>query len=274
LPRLFFEHFTSTSLLVERPDGRLVAFLVGFLSPSEPAAAYVHVVGVDPSMQRAGVGRALYQRFLDDAARQGARTVRCITSPGNAASLAFHTALGFFVEVGDGEVDGVPVLRDHDGPGRHRVRFLRRLEPPDAVRDLAVLVAAMSPCLHEGEYVFTSVRGPVPAGADPVATVVEDEGRTLVVPREQADAIGLPYTFVAGWITLRVRSALDAVGLTAAVSRALADAGISANVVAGCHHDHLFVPHDRADAAVRALEALSRCETDQPETTRASGPGK
>ena len=78
LPRLFFEHFTSTSLLVERPDGRLVAFLVAFLSPSEPAAAYVHFVGVDPSMQRAGVGRALYQRFLDDAARQGARTVRCI----------------------------------------------------------------------------------------------------------------------------------------------------------------------------------------------------
>ena len=66
-----------------------------------------------------------------------------------------------------------------------------------------------------------------------------------------------PGTYVAGWITLEVRSALDAVGLTAAVSRALADAAISANVVAGVHHDHVFVPHDETDAAVGVLSALA-----------------
>jgi hypothetical protein len=63
---------------------------------------------------------------------------------------------------------------------------------------------------------------------------------------------------VAGWITLRVTSALDAVGLTAAVAGELAQAGLSCNVIAGYHHDHLFVPYDRAPSAVAVLEALAR----------------
>ena len=82
-------------------------------------------------------------------------------------------------------------------------------------------------------------------------------GLTVVVRREQADGLGLRYTVVTAWITLEVRSALDAVGLTAAVSRVLADAAISANVVAGVHHDHVFVPYSAADTAVRVLEALA-----------------
>ena len=59
------------------------------------------------------------------------------------------------------------------------------------------------------------------------------------------------------WITLDVHSALDAVGLTAAVAGALAERGIACNVVAGFHHDHLFVPVDRAGDAIDALDALS-----------------
>jgi ribosomal protein S18 acetylase RimI-like enzyme len=259
LPRLFFQHFTSTSHVVERSDGRLVAFLVGFLSPSEPETAYVHFVGVDPALRRAGLGRTLYRRFFRDAERHGARTVRSITSPGNSTSVAFHVGLGFTVIPGDTE--GVPVWRDYDGPGRDRVCFTRALDPtprPAGERDLAALLAGLSPRLHDGAYVFTTVAGAVPEGATPVVVVDEDEGRTLVLRRTQADERGLPYAFVAAWITLQVHSALDAVGLTAAVSRALTEAGISANVVAGFHHDHLFVPYDRADKAVEVLRALAR----------------
>ena len=62
--------------------------------------------------------------------------------------------------------------------------------------------------------------------------------------------------FRSAWITLRVHSDLAAVGLTAAFARALADAGIACNVVAGVHHDHLFVPADRAGDALAALRAL------------------
>ncbi len=111
--------------------------------------------------------------------------------------------------------------------------------------------------MHDGRYVYVQVAGSVPAGAIPIVTVREEEGLTLVLSQQQADELGLPYTFMAAWITLRVHSALEAVGLTAAVSTALADAGISANVVAGFSHDHLFVPYDRADDAMRVLAAIT-----------------
>ncbi|MFF4604698.1 ACT domain-containing protein [Streptomyces sp. NPDC001339] len=124
-------------------------------------------------------------------------------------------------------------------------------------RDLQVLLRAMRPELHDGRYVFTSVPGAVPAGLAPVVTVAEPEGLTLVLRQEEADRTGLDYDYVAGWITLRVHSALDAVGLTAAVATALAEGGLSCNVVAGFHHDHLFVPYEAAEEALRRLDALA-----------------
>jgi hypothetical protein len=104
----------------------------------------------------------------------------------------------------------------------------------------------------------------LPAGLDYVAVVVEGEGTTVVLPRTSADAHGLPYHYVAALITLRVRSDLAAVGLTAAVATALATAGISVNVMAGLHHDHLFVPADRADAALDVLHSLTTGSPVEP----------
>ncbi|MEU7639500.1 MULTISPECIES: ACT domain-containing protein [unclassified Streptomyces] len=124
--------------------------------------------------------------------------------------------------------------------------------------DLQKLLSGMRPELAPGRYVFTMVEGGVPSGVTPVVTVAEREGLTLVVPLEEADAAGLAYDYVAGWITLRIHSALEAVGLTAAVSRELTDAGLSCNVVAGFHHDHLFVPYQHADRAMAVLESLAR----------------
>jgi len=98
--------------------------------------------------------------------------------------------------------------------------------------DLAVLLASMSAELHPGSYVFVVDEGRG-GREDAVVVVAEAEGTTLVLPRERADELGLTYAFVASWITLRVHSALDAVGLTAAFAAALTDEGISANVVAG-----------------------------------------
>ncbi|MFE2431193.1 ACT domain-containing protein [Streptomyces sp. NPDC059373] len=126
-------------------------------------------------------------------------------------------------------------------------------------RDLTKLLSGMKPQLNPGRYVFTTVPGSreVPGGVRPVATVAEDEGLTLVVPQEEADRAGLGYDYVAAWITLRVHSALDAVGLTGAFATALAEAGLSCNVVAGFHHDHLFVPYEHAEEAVVILKALT-----------------
>ncbi len=123
--------------------------------------------------------------------------------------------------------------------------------------NLDSILRGLSPRLNVGQYVYVQVTGSVPDCANPVVTVREREGLTLVLDQQQADELGLPYTFVAAWITLQVGSALEAVGLTAAVSRALADLGISANVVAGFSHDHVFVPYQCADDAMRALAALT-----------------
>jgi hypothetical protein len=123
--------------------------------------------------------------------------------------------------------------------------------------DLQKLLADMRPELHAGEYVFvTTSHGSILTGVRPVVSVTEDEGVTLVLRKEDADRLGLPYDYVAGWITLRVHSSLDAVGLTAAVASRLAQAGLSCNVVAGFYHDHLFVPSESTAQAVTLLQEM------------------
>jgi len=127
-----------------------------------------------------------------------------------------------------------------------------------AERDLGRLLAGMAPELVAGEYVFVLSPSPgMPDGLHPVATVSEDEGLTLVLPRHEADRAGLHYDYLAARITLRVHSDLAAVGLTAALSTRLADAGISCNVIAGYHHDHLFVPVSQAAEAMATLHDLA-----------------
>lgn len=116
----------------------------------------------------------------------------------------------------------------------------------------------LRPQLNEGRYVFTTVAEGVPLGVAPVVTVVEPEGLTLVLTEDDAQDAGLAYDYVAAWITLLVNSTLEEVGLTATVSAKLAAAQISCNVVAGFHHDHLFVPHDRAAEAIALLETVER----------------
>jgi hypothetical protein len=129
-------------------------------------------------------------------------------------------------------------------------------QPPQRERDLDALLRSMRPELREGEWVFVSVPA-APEGVSPLALFVEDEGVSLLLMRSEADAAGLEYSFVAAWITLRVHSALDAVGLTAAVSTKLAAAGISCNVIAAHSHDHLLVPCLKAQEALEQLEQLA-----------------
>jgi len=122
--------------------------------------------------------------------------------------------------------------------------------------DLARMLASLDVVQRPGR--FTFVTGDWPALRAPAHAIVdEEEGRTYVVAVEDAVAAGAPVGFVAVWLTLRVWSSLEAVGLTAAVSTALAADGISCNTIAGFHHDHVLVPVDRADDAIRVLRSLS-----------------
>ncbi|QCB98485.1 ACT domain-containing protein [Arthrobacter sp. PAMC25564] len=124
-------------------------------------------------------------------------------------------------------------------------------------KDLRTLLARMHPVLRDGEFVYALWPHGRPLAGDIAAAVREAEGLTVVLPRAEADRMGLAYDFVAAWITLEVHSSLEAVGLTAAVSAALTEAKISCNVLAGFHHDHLLVPVAEMDRALEILHRLS-----------------
>ncbi|MEM1081914.1 MAG: ACT domain-containing protein [Pseudomonadota bacterium] len=123
--------------------------------------------------------------------------------------------------------------------------------------ELVAMMATLHPTLHEGVVVFCVLQDQTYARALPViATIAEPEGTSLVLREDDAMAAGLDIQYRAAWITLNVQSKLSAVGLTAAVSAALADRGISCNVIAGVHHDHLFVPEDSGHNALNTLRSI------------------
>lgn len=122
--------------------------------------------------------------------------------------------------------------------------------------ELDKLVQNMSPRLNPGVYAFCtlSMKESIPPGT--ICWFAEAEGVSIIVPIEVANQAGLSIGFQAEWITLEVHSDLAAVGLTATVSGVLTQAGISCNVVAGYHHDHLFVPAGKGQEALQLLLQL------------------
>ena len=128
-------------------------------------------------------------------------------------------------------------------------------------KDLQKLLRSMSPQLLEGEVVFCTFPdaqyGDYPE-LEPVASIREAEGLTLVIPKSRADEHNLGYESIFRQITLNIHSSLDAVGLTAALSARLTAHGISANVIAGYYHDHIFVQREHAEKAMQALLELTR----------------
>lgn len=124
--------------------------------------------------------------------------------------------------------------------------------------DLVKLLRGMQPTLNEGRFVLCTVDSPGQAAAlNPLGTFREAEAVTVILTKTQADEASLPCSAPLAWITLTVHSSLEAVGLTAAVSKALTEARISCNVVAAYYHDHIFVPLDDAARAMEVLEKLS-----------------
>ena len=126
--------------------------------------------------------------------------------------------------------------------------------------NLQQLLAAMQPELVDGEFVFCSVSPEqlTQLGLVPLCLFQEREGITLILSKEQAERARLDYTYVSRMVTLSVHSSLEAVGFLAVITAALAAHGISTNTISAYYHDHLFVPTDKANLALRVLHELSQ----------------
>ncbi|APD87726.1 ACT domain-containing protein [Alteromonas gracilis] len=129
-----------------------------------------------------------------------------------------------------------------------------------AETDLSVLLKNLNPVASSENYVFTTL--PADKLSSTLVSVAkgmfqEREGTTLILPVTAAKQANLQFEGYYRCITCEVHSSLDAVGMTAAMSTALGNAGISANVVAAYYHDHIFVPAEKVDVALDVLTSLS-----------------
>ena len=128
-------------------------------------------------------------------------------------------------------------------------------------RNLEKLLASMSLKLRDGEFVFCSFQDAKYGDyldLEPLAAICESEGLTLIIPKSKADERDMNYESVFRGITLNIHSSLEAVGFTAAFSSKLTEHGISANVIAGYYHDHIFVQREYAEKAIEALAEFAR----------------
>ncbi len=124
--------------------------------------------------------------------------------------------------------------------------------------NLNILLETLQPRLNVGDYVFCIINDLTTIDINKALLIFRElEGITIVLKKELADNYKLEYSFIASWITLSVYSSLEAVGLTAAFSKALSENGISCNVIAGYHHDHIFVNKKDSDKTMSILSKLS-----------------
>lgn len=216
---------TPQLVLVEEDEAGEIAGAV--LGTYDGRRGRVSRLAVRPGLQGRGLGSRLLAELERRLAELGCPKVNLQVEADNAEVTGFYARHGY---------------RQHD------LIFLEKWLTAPKRRDL-------KPELSAEPYVFASVTGPAP-GVPMFAAILEDEGLTLVLTRADADRAGLAYTYVAARITLRVDSALDEVGMTAAFGKVLAEAGISCNVIAGVAHDHLFVPWERGEQAAELLRAM------------------
>jgi RimJ/RimL family protein N-acetyltransferase len=208
LPSLFLENFSSTSLILEDDDACMIGFLVGFPSLDDPESAYVHFIGIAPEHRGRGLGRSLHAAFAERMSTRGVVTIRCVTSPLNTDSVAFHEAVGFEIESAEDDlihfVRTIPAspVRQYSDPRPHDAPWPEVLWPVPAdtelergeisltlarQQDTAELFLAL-----DDDRVWTHVRGR-PASADDLAAGLGNAmaaGRWPWIVRERGHVVG------------------------------------------------------------------------------------
>ncbi len=128
VPKLFLKHFSNTSFIAEK-DSQLCGFLIGFFSQTYSNEGYIHFVGVDPDIRKIGLAKILYNSFYDICQLNSRIIIRSCTSPVNKLSIDFHQKMGFSIESGNSTVEGIPITKDYNRKGDHKVLFRKELQP-------------------------------------------------------------------------------------------------------------------------------------------------
>lgn len=126
------------------------------------------------------------------------------------------------------------------------------------IKNLNTLLHSMKPKHIKGSFVFCVVSNDLLLKLKPVMFFNEEEGITVIIEQKVADKHDLKYEAVWAMITLTVHSDLNAVGFLATITKKLAENDISVNAVSAYYHDHLFVPMEMKDEALKILLTLSK----------------
>jgi uncharacterized protein len=234
-------------VLVEEEAGEVTGTVFGSY---DGVRGWVRRLATRPDRRGRGIATALLAELERRLLAAGCAKVNLLIEPDNAAVASFYARRGYrrddllFMEKWLVPEPGSPFFIPNES-----------WPSPSVPSPAAGRWRDIQPGLAAEPYVFAAA-DQSPPGVDPFAVIREDEGMTLVLTRAEADRAGLAYGYVAARVTLRVNSALADVGLTALVSRILAEAGISCNVIAGLAHDHLFVDWDQGERALALLRDL------------------
>ena len=124
-PYLIHE-FGNTAVVI-RDKGRVIAYLFGFFSQREDIA-YIHLIGVREKYQRHGLGKMLYDNFIEIAKSRNIHKIKAITKPINTKSIAFHTKQIGMTMLGEPNMDGINVIKDYSGINSDRVVFIKEID--------------------------------------------------------------------------------------------------------------------------------------------------
>jgi len=128
VPKLLLIYFSPTSFVAIK-NSELCGFLIGFFSQSFPNEGYIHFAGVHPEFRSNGLAKTLYQKFYDVCSLDSRNIIRSCTAPINKLSIKFHTRMGFSIEPGNVEVDGMPITIGYLNSDDHKVLFKKNLRP-------------------------------------------------------------------------------------------------------------------------------------------------
>jgi ribosomal protein S18 acetylase RimI-like enzyme len=117
--------FGNTSFVI-RDKGMVLAYLFGFFSQTENIA-YIHLIGVREKYQKQGLGKMLYDNYIEIAKSHNIKSIKAITRPINFKSINFHTKKIGMKMIGEPYENGINVVRNYSGINEDRVVFVKEI---------------------------------------------------------------------------------------------------------------------------------------------------